>query len=65
MAKYINPIPYLDKAKEFEMRIKIKLDTVTGIDQAKEIVADYIQNMPKSEIIKALSCETFPVYPEN
>ena len=65
MAKYINPIPYLDKAKEFEMRIKIKLDTVTEIDQAKEIVADYIQNMPKSEIIKALSCEMFPVYPKN
>lgn len=63
--KYINPIPYADAAKEFEMRIKIKLDTVTGIDQAKGIVADYIQNMPKSEVVKALSCKTFPVYPED
>lgn len=64
-ANYINPIPYVDAAKEFEMRIKIKLDTVSEIDKAKEIVADYIQNMPKSEIVKALSCQTFPVYPEN
>lgn len=64
-ASYINPIPYVDAAKKFEMRIKINLDTVTGIDQAKGIVADYIQNMPKSEIVKALSCETFPVYPED
>ena len=25
MEKYINPIPYLDEAKEFEMRIKVKI----------------------------------------
>lgn len=65
MAKYINPIPYLDNAKEFEMRLKVELDVVTEVDQAKGIVADYIIGLSKDEIIKALSCKKFPVYPEN
>lgn len=63
MEKYINPIPYIDAAKEFEMRIKVKLDTVTEVDRAKQIVAEYILGLTKDEIIKALSCEIFPVYP--
>lgn len=62
---WVNPIPYIDKAKKFEMRLSVSLDKVTEISEAKEIVAEYILNLSKEDIIKALSCKMFPVYPES
>lgn len=62
---YINPIPYIEAAKQFEMRLSASLDTLTEVSEAKEIVADYILGLSKEEIIKALSCKTYPVYPND
>lgn len=61
---YINPIPYIDKAKKFEMRLSVSLDQVTEVNEAKGIVADYILGCSKEQIVNGLSCELFPVYPE-
>ncbi len=60
---YINPIPYIDKAKKFEMRLHINLNEVTEINEAKSIVADYILSLSKEGLCNMLSCEMFPVYP--
>lgn len=61
---YINPIPYIDAAKKFEMRLSVSLDEVSEVSKAKEIVAEYILGLSKEDIIKALSCKMYPVYPE-
>lgn len=62
LGKYINPIPYIDRAKRFEMRLLVSLDELTEIDEAKEIVADFILSMDKDKLKDSLSCEIFPVY---
>lgn len=59
---WVNPIPYIDKAKKFEMRLSVSLDEVTEIDKAKEVVAEYLLSLSKEDIIKSLSCKMFPVY---
>ena len=64
MGKYINPIPYVDKAKRFEIRLSIKLDELTDVEHAKEIAADYILSMDRKKLIDSLGCELFPVYPD-
>lgn len=66
MSKYINPIPYIDKAKQFEIRLRVTLDEVTEVQRAKEIVADYILGLSKEDLIKGLACtKQFAVYPES
>lgn len=65
MAGYVNPIPHIDEAKQFEMRLSVSLDEVTEVGKAKEIVADYILGLSKEDIIKHLACKQFPVYPES
>lgn len=61
---YINPIPYIDEAKKFEMRLSVSLDNVTEVSKAKEIVAEYILGLSKEDIVKSLSCKMYPVYPK-
>lgn len=61
---YINPIPYIDMAKKFEMRLGVTFDEPIEVEKAKERVAEYILGLSKEELIKALSCTMFPVYPD-
>lgn len=62
---YINPIPFIDAGKDFIFELNIKLDDITEIEHAKEIVADYILSLPKEKIVKGLKCKKIePVYPE-
>ena len=66
VGKYVNPIPYIDKAKKFEMRLIVTLDEVTDVQRAKEIVADYILGLSKEYLIKGIACtQQFAVYPES
>lgn len=66
VGKYVNPIPYIDKAKKFEMRLSVTLDEVTDVQRAKEIVADYILGLSREDLIKGLACtKQFAVYPES
>lgn len=66
VGKYVNPIPYIDKAKKFEMRLIVTLDEVTDVQRAKEIVADYILGLSKEDLIKGIACtQQFAVYPES
>lgn len=63
--KYINPIPYIDMAKEFEFRMRLVSDEVIETKEAKRRAAEFIKNMSIDELCKWLSCKSFPVYPEN
>ena len=66
MGKYINPIPYIDMAKQFEIRLIVTLDEVTEVQRAKEIVADYILGLSREDLIKGIACtKQFAVYPES
>lgn len=66
MGKYVNPIPYIDKAKEFEMRFSVSLDEVTDVHRAKEIVAEYILGLSREDLIRGLVCtQQYAVYPES
>jgi predicted membrane-bound dolichyl-phosphate-mannose-protein mannosyltransferase len=61
---YINPIPYLDEAKEFEMRIRVVSDEVIPADEAKRKVAEFIKSLSVEELCeKWIACKMFPVYP--
>ena len=63
---YINPIPYIDEAKEFEMRIHVKLNEATDTRRAKEIVAEHILGLSKEELITWISCvKQYAVYPDS
>lgn len=62
---YINPIPYIDEAKEFEMRIRLVSDEVIPEEEAKRKAAEYIKSLSVRELCtKWISCKTFPVYPD-
>ena len=66
VGKYVNPIPYIDAAKKFEMRLIVTLDEVTEVQRTKEIVADYILGLSKEDLIKGIACtQQFAVYPES
>lgn len=62
--KYLNPIPYIDMAKEFEFRIRLVSDEVIETKEAKRKAAEFIKNMTVDEICEWLSCKSFPVYLE-
>lgn len=62
---YVNPVPMIDAGKDFTMELEIHLDDITEIDHAKEILAEYILNLPKEKLANALKCKQIkPVYPE-
>ena len=62
---YVNPIPYIEKGKKFEMRLAFEFDELVEVDEAKRIVAEEIKKMPVEQLAKALSCsKIYPVYPE-
>lgn len=63
--KYLNPIPYLDAAKEFELRIRLVSDEPISEKDAKRKTAEFIKNMTVDEISRWLSCKSFPIYPED
>lgn len=60
--KYINPIPCVDMAKKFEIRLVVSFDKMLPAEDAKEIVADYILSMDKDKLKNALKCEINPNY---
>lgn len=63
--KYINPIPYIDEAKEFEMRISVVSNEVLPEKEAKLKCAEFIKSLSVEELAeKWISCKIFPVYPE-
>ena len=63
---WVNPIPYVDAGKEFEMRLHVKLDQVTEANKAIELVADYILGLSKEELIKGIACtKSYAVFPED
>lgn len=62
---YINPIPYIDMAKEFEIRIKLVSDEVIDEESAKSKCAEYIKSLSIDELRKIISVKTFAVYPDN
>lgn len=61
---YINPLPYIDMAKEFEIRIKLISDEVIEEESAKIKCAEYIKSLSIDELCKILSVKTFAVYPD-
>lgn len=62
--RYINPIPYVDKGRKFEMRIACEFAEVIEVEEAKRQVAEWIRALPVEEIVKVLSCAKIqPVYP--
>ncbi len=62
---YINPIPYIDAGKEFEMRLTAKFDEVIELGEAKLHIAEYIKSLPVEQIVPYLSCTKIKaVYPE-
>lgn len=61
---YVNPIPYVDKGKKFEMRIAFRFDEPIDVAEAKRIVAEEIKKLPVEQLAAAISCEKiYPVYP--
>ena len=63
---YVNPIPYIDMGKEFEMRLTAKFNEVIELEEAKLRVAEYINDLPAEEIVRFLSCSLIKtVYPES
>lgn len=63
---YVNPIPYIDMGKEFEMRLTAKFNEVIELEEAKLRVAEYIKDLPAEEIVRFLSCSRIKtVYPES
>lgn len=62
---YINPVPYLDMTKEFEIRLKLVSDEVLEVNEAKRKCAEYIQSLPIDELCKLLRATLFPVYPDS
>ena len=61
---YINPIPYIEAGKEFELRLKVVFDEVVELETAKKSAAEYIKGLPMEDLEKSLAClEIKPVYP--
>lgn len=52
---YINPIPYIDMAKEFEIRIKLISDEVIDEEKAKIQCAEYIKSLSTDALCKIMS----------
>lgn len=65
MGKYINPIPYIDMAKEFEIRLGLHFEEPLDVARAKDIAADYILGLSKEDLKKTLSCKAYPIYPDS
>ena len=62
---YVNPVPMIDAGKDFTMELEIHFDDITEVDHAKEILAEYILNLPKEKLANLLRCKQIkPVYPE-
>lgn len=53
---YVNPIPYIEAGKEFELRVKVTFDEVVEVGEARKRAAEFIKNMPIEELASALSC---------
>lgn len=65
MAKYVNPIPYIDKAKKFELRLALEFSEVMEVQQAKE-AAEYLLGLDKETLARAFACtKQFAVYPDS
>ena len=63
---YVNPIPYLDEGKEFEMRIRVVSNEVLPEEEAKRKCAEFIKSLSVEELAeKWISCKSFPVYPDS
>ncbi|MCI8564324.1 MAG: hypothetical protein HFH69_12575 [Lachnospiraceae bacterium] len=62
---YVNPIPYIDEGKEFEMRLRVVFDDVVEISEGKRKAAEYIKNTPVEKLVKTFSCTDIKaVYPK-
>lgn len=62
---YVNPVPMIDAGKDFTMELEIHFDDITEVDHAKEILAEYILNLPKEKLANLLRCKQIkPVYHE-
>ena len=62
---YVNPIPYIDAGKEFEIRLRVVFDDVVEVKEGKRRVAEYIKSMDVEAILQSLSCVSIKaVYPE-
>lgn len=65
MSKYVNPIPYIDKGKKFEMRIRLESDELVDVEVAKEEIADFILGMDKETLMGWINCtKIYAVYPD-
>lgn len=63
--RYINPIPYIEAGKKFEMRLTARFDEVIELNEAKLRIAEYIKSLPVEQIVAFLSCTKIEaVYPE-
>lgn len=63
---YVNPVPMIDVGKEFVMEVNLKLQELTDVEIAKDFLADYIKNLPKSDLVKLIRCKSIKaVYPED
>ena len=60
----MNPIPYIEAGKEFELRVKVTFDEVVEVKEARKRAAEFIKNMQIEELASALSCLNIKaVYP--
>ena len=41
----MNPIPYIDKGKAFELRLRVVFDDVVEVNEGRRKAAEYIQSM--------------------
>lgn len=41
----MNPIPYIDAGKVFELRLRLKYDEVIEVEEAKKRTAEFIKDM--------------------
>lgn len=61
---YVNPIPYVDKGKEFEMRLAVTFDNLVEVEEAKLRTAEYIKGLPVEELKQIIVCTDIKaVYP--
>lgn len=62
---YVNPIPYIDEGKEFEMRLRVVFDDVVEVSEGKRKAAEFIKNMQVENLAQAFSCTVIKaVYPK-
>ena len=62
--KYVNPIPYIDMGKEFEIKLKVKLDDVIDVEQGKLLCAKYLKSTDIETLCKHMAVKIMPVYPD-